>query len=385
MSARHVAGAVVLTLVGLPLGADNAQARGGGSTGSASSGQHHQGGGGGSSSSSSSSSGSSSSGSSGSSYSRESSGGGGGGSSRSARSDAQRRHPRPGTGHGSYRPYNYYSPYYYRPYSYGYYGYYPSWYSGYYGYGYYDSPYYSGAYRSPYSGYYSGRYRSGDVGSLRLLVDPSEARVYVDGYFAGNVDDFDGLFQRLNLTRGRHDLAFKLEGYRTYRMRVYVPSDQTLKIHYDMVKGTGEDIREEALGSPEDDRNDDRWARRERDGDDEAEEDDDRGRAPVREPRRDPEADRDRAPMRDRDPQSEEPAPRPSGGRGMLMLEVEPADASVYVDGEFRGAARQARTLELPEGRHRVEVVRPGYKPVEREIEIRAGRSEKWQVSLSQP
>lgn len=370
MSARHVAGAVVLTLVGLPLGADNAQARGGGSGSSASSGQHHQGGGGGSSSSSSSSSGSS-----GSSYSRGSSGGGGGGS---AQNDAQRRHPRPGTGHGSYRSHGYYySPYYYRPYSYGYYGYYPSWY-----WGYYDNPYYYGGYRSPY--YYGGGYRSGDVGSLRLLVDPSEARVYVDGYYAGAVDDFDGLFQRLNLTRGRHELAFKLEGYRTYRMRVYVPSDQTLKIHYDMVKGTGEDVREEAVGSPDDDRNDDRWARRERDRDeDDAEEDDDRGRAPVREPRRESEA--DRAPARERQPESEEAAPRPSGGRGMLLLQVEPPDASVYVDGEFRGAARQARSLELTEGRHRVEVVRPGYKPVEREIEIRAGRSENWEVSLGRP
>ena len=34
-------------------------------------------------------------------------------------------------------------------------------------------------------------------GSLRLKVKPREASVYVDGYFAGRVDDFDGMFQRL--------------------------------------------------------------------------------------------------------------------------------------------------------------------------------------------
>ena len=33
-----------------------------------------------------------------------------------------------------------------------------------------------------------------------MLVDPAEARVYVDGYYAGTVDDFDGLFQRLNVS-----------------------------------------------------------------------------------------------------------------------------------------------------------------------------------------
>src|SRR5690348_18075962 len=54
-------------------------------------------------------------------------------------------------------------------------------YGGYYGY-------------SP--GYYRSRYRDG--GSVRIQVEPSKTRVYVDGYYAGIVDDFDGIFQRLS-------------------------------------------------------------------------------------------------------------------------------------------------------------------------------------------
>jgi hypothetical protein len=45
-----------------------------------------------------------------------------------------------------------------------------------------------------------------DAGSLRLQVEPKDAAVYVDGYYAGIVDDFDGHFQHVNLTPGAHHL-----------------------------------------------------------------------------------------------------------------------------------------------------------------------------------
>ena len=39
--------------------------------------------------------------------------------------------------------------------------------------------------------------------SLRIEVKPKEAEVFVDGFYAGIVDDFDGTFQRLNVPPGR--------------------------------------------------------------------------------------------------------------------------------------------------------------------------------------
>jgi hypothetical protein len=42
----------------------------------------------------------------------------------------------------------------------------------------------------------------------------------------------------------------------------------------------------------------------------------------------------------------------------------------VYVDGEFKGAACQVRSLELPPGRHRIEVVRPGFRTEERDVDV---------------
>ena len=43
-------------------------------------------------------------------------------------------------------------------------------------------------------------------GTVRLEVEPEETEVYVDGYYAGVVDSYDGFFQRLHLPPGEHDI-----------------------------------------------------------------------------------------------------------------------------------------------------------------------------------
>ena len=284
--------------------------------------------------------------------------------SESAPSAAGRR-PRPGTGTGDRRGSNQgdryvgspYSGYYYDPYGYSYglgYRYRPYGYSGY-GYGYYDYGYgygdYSGYY--PSSGYRTYRYREGNISQIRTLVEPAKTRVYVDGYYAGIVDDFDGLLQRLNVSPGRHEISLKLEGYQAHTFAIYANREQTLKLRWDMVRGNGE--TRDSIGDvgDRDERDSGRDAERE-------DRDSDRRADPAE---RNPNSDADRA---------EKPYAPPSRGsdRGELFLDVQPADASVYVDGEFYGKASEVTRLELPNGRHRVEVVRPGYKTEEKEVDI---------------
>ena len=53
--------------------------------------------------------------------------------------------------------------------------------------------------------------------AIRLEVTPREAEVFVDGYAAGTVDDFDGTFQRLRLSPGVHEFTIFLNVYRTIR------------------------------------------------------------------------------------------------------------------------------------------------------------------------
>jgi hypothetical protein len=111
-----------------------------------------------------------------------------------------------------------YVPYYRRGYGYDpYYGYrygypyYPWGYGGFgLGYFYYD-PYYWNypSYGQSYP-YYSA---FDDTGELRLKVKPREAQVWVDGYFAGEVDQYDGVFQHLNLEPGSHRIEIRANGY----------------------------------------------------------------------------------------------------------------------------------------------------------------------------
>ena len=245
--------------------------------------------------------------------------------SSAARTDAQRRHPRPGTGTG-YRPGHYYP--YNRPYYY-----YPYWGYSFYGYGWPYDGFYGAGYRGYPSGYaYGYRYRS-DAGAIRVLVNPEKTRVYVDGYYAGVADDFDGVFQRLYVSPGRHEVALRLEGHRTHRLRVYVAADSTLKLHYDMVKGVGEETLEDLSAGVE---------------------------------------------------EQERPSDDPAAA-GLLRLEIQPDDASIYVDGQFWGTGRSGAEIELPPGRHRVEIVRPGFQTEERDVEIEPGRTARLGVDLQRP
>jgi hypothetical protein len=277
---------------------------------------------------------------------------GGSGSGNSGSSTAEHRHPRAGTGSGS---------------SGGYYPGYPGWGGGYYpGYypGYWGSwwPYGSfGWYGGYYGGYYGYPWGWGgggtiyhriehESGSVRVLVDPAEARVYVDGYYAGTVDDYDGLFQRLSVSSGRHEISLKLEGYKTHRMKVYVAPDSTLKLHYELEKGVGESFEDLSKDAPES------------------------------EPRRDEEQDRR---WSENEARAEKDEMTAIGGR--LELSIRPEDASVYVDGAFRGSAREASTLRLAPGQHRIEVVRPGYRTLEKQVDIAPGQTTDVKVELERP
>jgi hypothetical protein len=54
---------------------------------------------------------------------------------------------------------------------------------------------------------------SSATGGLRLRITPNTAEVFVDGYYAGMVDDFDGHFQHLTLTAGPHQIDVRAPGY----------------------------------------------------------------------------------------------------------------------------------------------------------------------------
>ncbi len=149
---------------------------------------------------------------------------------------------RGGNGNGNVIYYPYYDPYYGYGYGsrYGSYSYYGPWFAGYgFGLGYFYDPWGYGYY-SPYdSGYGSSRYgygrsrydqygRGRDAGQLRLKVKPAHGQVYVDGYYVGEVDSFDGVLQRLAIEAGAHRVEIRAAGYETVTFDIMVTPGETV-------------------------------------------------------------------------------------------------------------------------------------------------------------
>ncbi|HRC88363.1 MAG TPA: PEGA domain-containing protein, partial [Thermoanaerobaculia bacterium] len=98
--------------------------------------------------------------------------------------------------------------------------------------------------------------------------------------------------------------------------------------------------------------------------------------------------DDDRYPSRD-EPSEQEPShSEMQGDAGRLKLSLIPSDATVYLDGHFLGTATELSRLHagllLDAGSHRLEIVRPGYKSVEKRVNVRAGEEIELEIQLEE-
>jgi hypothetical protein len=297
-------------------------------------------------------------------------------------------------------------------------GYYGGYYGGYHGgfYGGYGYPYYypygfwprfwwgwywDDYYREPYGygyGGYGHRY-GGDgygsrdqMGAIDLDLSPGRTEVFLDGENIGTVDDFDGWPQYLWLPKGTYDIAFYLDGYKTLSRQVSIYPG--LVIDMDDRMEAGQSTRPEELSPKTHERRDSRidyerdraeridrgtWDHRKDDGDW-------RERAPRRE-----RSDADRGippapPQGDNRNDRDGRNAAPSGDAGWLRLNVDPDDASVYLDGRFAGTggelASMQRGLKVGVGVHHLAIVRPGREPEERDFEVAAGEEIKLDIDL---
>lgn len=210
-------------------------------------------------------------------------------------------------------------------------------------------PYYFGfnqwyPYPHPW-GFPLGIYHGDGAVALRLQVTPREAQVYVDGYAAGVVDDYDGVFQRLRLVPGPHEVVIYHPGYRTLRQSIYYNPGSTHTIRHVLDPlAPGE--------TPE----------------------------PQPAPRVMPSY-----PGQPGPPPGADSSRIPEGTRaGTLTLRVQPRDATVMVDGEpWRGPQTQDRlVIQLAEGTHRVVIEKPGFQTFAVDVDVRAGETTSFNVSL---
>ena len=76
------------------------------------------------------------------------------------------------------------------------------------------------------------------TGELKIAATPSRAAVFVDGQYAGHVDEFGGVGKAMLLTPGQHRLRIALPGYLPFDTMVDLRPQQKLKIQTDLVKGS---------------------------------------------------------------------------------------------------------------------------------------------------
>jgi hypothetical protein len=207
---------------------------------------------------------------------------------------------------------------------------------------------------------YRGDY--GAEGSVRIEATPKNAEVYVDGYYAGIVDDFDGVFQRLHVRPGGHEITLYQDGYRLVTQRVYVTPDTTLKVKYQMEKlGPGE-VAEPRPIPPN---------------------------PPVPEQQAPPPT-RARGPYGRTPPSGYPPTGYPPGGypppgppqagappqppqpaNGTISVRVQPVDAEVLIDGQPVPGGQETVSLDVSEGRHNIQVRKQGFIGYLTDVEVR--------------
>ena len=229
--------------------------------------------------------------------------------------------------------------------------YYPYYYPYYY-------PFFWGAYGwwqpGPWPGYYGRGYQLDS--SARLQVTPRETEVYVDGYFVGTVDDFDGFSQRLRVPAGEHLIELYLDGHQLISQSVLFQPGETYRMRHTM----------QPLASGE-------------------------AAPPKPTPRALPST---RVPpdpydaLGRRIPPDRQGPSAPGGPAqtaGTLSIRVQPADAVVLIDGErWEGSSVGARLdVQVAPGPHRVEVQKEGYQPFSTSVTVRPGDTLPLNVSLT--
>lgn len=181
-------------------------------------------------------------------------------------------------------------------------------------------------------------------GAVRFQVHPKQSEVYVDGYYAGIVDDFG----KLRLDPGPHEITLYLEGYRVFTETVYSSTGSSVRLHHEMVP-----LEPGEPGPP-------------------------RPAVPGR----------TTASL----PPPSAPAAAPASAsstsitseHGVLALRSQPSDAEVWIDGErwhFPGSSERM-TVHLPTGRYELKLEKEGYGTFITMVDVHAGETTALNVRL---
>ena len=220
----------------------------------------------------------------------------------------------------------------------------------------YDPWFFDGWYGAPFGyGYPVAADAFAPTSSLRVQVEPRQTEVFVDGYYAGPADEFDGTFQRLRVAAGEHDIELYLQGYKSVHQKILLQPDATFRLRHTMLPLAAGEAQEP------------------------------RPVPPPPPPGGDPGAVYERQPGAPAGPPGRAARVGGESSFGTIAVRVQPADAEVLVDGERWDASGTGNrlTIQLPDGAHRVEVRKSGFAAFSTTVQVRRGETATLNVTLT--
>ena len=201
--------------------------------------------------------------------------------------------------------------------------------------------------------------------SVRIQMQPKEAKaaeVFVDGYKAGIVEDFDGTFQHLSVWAGDHEITLFLEGYATQNHRLYLGQGTTTKIAGTLEK-LPDGVKSEPPPKPAP-----------------PEEQQQQGQGQQYGQQGRPQQGQQQPP-----PQSQMTVQQAPVQFGAVSIKVQPDDAVIVMDDQlWTGPGGDQRlNVQLAAGRHHIEVRKDGFVTYAEDVLIRPGATLTLNVNLS--
>jgi hypothetical protein len=200
-------------------------------------------------------------------------------------------------------------------------------------------------------------------------VEPEHARVFLNGELIGTADDFDGYPDYLYLEPGHYTVEFRLQGYRSQKVDIDAVPGRYVPIKFELERVKGEKAApwyDRPEGLPV-------------------------GRVfgPQGAASQNPTKPGPDVTLR---PELGQPGPPARASRSVaaaaLDLQITPPNAAIYVDNVMVGTgqelARLERGLAVTPGRHRIEVLAPGYESKTITVEVQEGEHQQVVVELEQ-
>lgn len=195
-----------------------------------------------------------------------------------------------------------------------------------------------------------------EFGSYRIIlhIQPDDAHVLLNGKFIGEAYEFSTLNSALKLSSLRNSIIVKKRGF--VEEEIDLSEYQKSKIVISMALKRDRYFQPETVKTP----------------------------TPSAAPPVKKETEKYKVVKEKKVPEEISEAPKVSDFI-VIELKVNPSESSIYLDGKFWGVSPKEGTItnfSLEKGKHKIEIVKPGYKTEKRIVNVKTGKKIKLTIKM---